>query len=50
MSYELRDRMGDAAMVAYKAPTVPREVLAYREPVDIGELLEGCLLYTSRCV
>ena len=41
MSYELRDRMGDAAMVAYKAPTVPREVLAYREPVDIGELLEG---------
>lgn len=44
MSYELRDRMGDAAMVAYKAPTVPREVLAYREPVDIGELLEGLTL------
>ena len=44
MSYELRDRMGDAAMVAYKAPTVPREVLAYREPVDIEELLEGLTL------
>ena len=44
MSYELRDRMGDAAMVAYKAPTVPGEVLAYREPVDIGELLEGLTL------
>ena len=44
MSYELRDRMGDAAMVAYKAPTGPGEVLAYREPVDIGELLEGLTL------
>ena len=39
MSYELRDRMGEASLMAYKSPTVPPEVLAYREPVDPGELL-----------
>ena len=39
MSYELRDRMGEASMMAYKNPTLPPEVLAYREPVDTEELL-----------
>lgn len=39
MSYELRDRMGEASMMAYKSPTLPPEVLAYREPVDTEELL-----------
>ncbi len=39
MSYELRDRKGEASMMAYKNPTLPPEVLAYREPVDTEELL-----------
>ena len=44
MSYELRDRMAAAAKNVYKAPTVPAEVLSYREPVDTEELLEGLTL------
>ena len=44
MSYELRDRMAAAAKNVYKAPTVPKEVLAYREPVDPEELLRGITL------
>lgn len=44
MSYELKDRMDDAAGVFYKPPTVPAEVLEYREPVDAGELLQGLTL------
>ena len=44
MSYELRDRMAAAAKNVYKAPTVPKEVLAYREPVDPEELLKGITL------
>lgn len=44
MSYELKDRMDDAANVYYKKPTVPKEVLQYREPVDPAELLAGLTL------
>ena len=44
MSYELRDRMAAAGKNVYKAPTVPKEVLAYREPVDPEELLKGITL------
>ncbi len=44
MSYELRDRMAAAAKNVYKAPTVPKEVLSYREPVDPEELLKGLTL------
>ncbi|MDO4337907.1 MAG: segregation/condensation protein A [Eubacteriales bacterium] len=44
MSYELKDRMDDAAGVFFKKPTVPREVLAYQEPVDPQELLKGITL------
>lgn len=44
MSYELKDRMDDAAGVFFKKPTVPQEVLAYREPVDPQELLKGLTL------
>ncbi len=43
MSYELRDRMA-AAKNVYKLPTIPKEVLAYREPVDTKELLDGLTL------
>ncbi|MDO4323828.1 MAG: segregation/condensation protein A [Lachnospiraceae bacterium] len=41
MSYELRERQEDAACHLFKGPTIPDEVQAYREPVDIDELLNG---------
>lgn len=41
MSYELRDRQEDAERVLYKETTLPKEVLTYRPPVDLDELLEG---------
>ena len=44
MSYELKDRMEDAAGIYYKQPTIPKEVLQYQEPVDTGELLSGLTL------
>lgn len=39
MSYELKDRQIDADRVLFKKPTIPPEVLAYREPVDLDRLL-----------
>lgn len=44
MSYELRERQEDAAFQMYKVPTIPDEVKAYREPVDIDKLLDGVTL------
>ena len=44
MSYELRDRMSAASKKVYKLPTIPKEVLSYREPVDTGQLLDGLTL------
>ena len=44
MSYELKDKMDDAANVFFKEPTLPDEVLQYREPVDPKELLAGLTL------
>lgn len=44
MSYELRDRMAAAAKNVYKQPTIPEEVLSYKEPVDAKKLLEGLTL------
>lgn len=44
MSYELRDRMAQAAKSVYKLPTIPEEVLSYREPVDTSSLLDGLTL------
>ena len=39
MSFELRDRQEEAEFVLYKPPTIPDEVKAYREPVNIDDLL-----------
>lgn len=39
MSYELKDRMQDAAKAMYKDPTIPPEVEGYIEPVDLEKLL-----------
>ncbi len=39
MSYELKDRMQDAAKAMYKGPTIPEEVEGYIEPVDLEKLI-----------
>lgn len=39
MSYELRDRMADASRCVYKSSTMPEEVLEYRPPVNVEELI-----------
>jgi len=39
MSYELKDRQFNAERSWYKDPTIPKEVLAYKEPLDYEELL-----------
>ncbi len=44
MSYELRDKMDEAANVFYKDPSIPEEVSQYKEPVDPKELLAGLTL------
>ena len=38
MAYELKDRQIDAGKVMFKEPTIPEEVAAYEEPVDLEEL------------
>ena len=44
MSYELKDRQMDGVMLMFKDPTIPDEVKAYEEPVDLDELLDGLTL------
>ncbi|MDO5362187.1 MAG: segregation/condensation protein A [Eubacteriales bacterium] len=44
MSYELKDKMDEAANVFFKKPTIPDDVLKYKEPVDPQELLAGMTL------
>lgn len=44
MAYELKDRNIDAQKVWFKEPTIPDEVLAYEEPVDLDELVSGVTL------
>lgn len=39
MSYELRDRQVDGEQAMYRSPSIPGEVLAYEEPVDLDKLL-----------
>ena len=44
MAYELKDRQMDAQRVMFKEPTIPDEVLAYEEPLDIEELVSDVTL------
>lgn len=44
MSYELKDKMDEAANVFYKILLIPKEVAQYREPVDPAQLLAGLTL------
>ena len=39
MSFELRDRQVDAARNLYREQRLPKEVAAYRQPVDYEELI-----------
>lgn len=41
MSFELRNREGEGSMAFYKEPTIPEEVLEYKPPVDLDNLLDG---------
>lgn len=50
MSYELRDLQKGAARTAYKAPSMPDEVLAYRPPVNPEELLADVTLQRLNAV
>ena len=44
MAYELKDRQMDAQRVMFKEPTIPDEILAYEEPVDVAELVSDVTL------
>jgi Uncharacterized conserved protein len=39
MSYELKEKQVDASKALFKEPTVPKEVLEYRQPIDMEELV-----------
>ena len=41
MSFELKDRQLDGERLWFKDPTIPEEVKAYQEPVDLDMLLDG---------
>lgn len=44
MAYELKDRHMDASRVLFKEPTIPEEVLAYEEPINMEELIADVTL------
>jgi segregation and condensation protein A len=44
MSYELKDRQMEGERLMFKESTIPDEVKAYEEPVDLDELLDGITL------
>ena len=44
MAYELKDRQMDAERIMFKQPTIPQEVLAYEEPLDLDELVSDVTL------
>lgn len=44
ISFDLKDRHMDAGHSLYKNPTVPDEILAYQEPVELDKLLDGLSL------
>ena len=44
MAYELKDRQMDAERLMFKAPTIPDEVLAFEEPINMEELVADVTL------
>ena len=47
MAEELKDRQLDAGKLLFKPETIPEEVMKYRPPVNLPELLEGITLTLS---
>lgn len=45
MSFELKDKQVDAQKTWYKPPTLPKEILEYRQPVDYKELIGDVTLH-----
>lgn len=44
MSYELKDRQLDASRVIFRKPAIPDEIAAFKEVVNLGELLSDLTL------
>lgn len=44
MAYELKDLQVDASRYMFKEPTIPEEVLAYEEPINMEELVSDVTL------
>ena len=44
MAYELKDLQMDAGRYMFKEPTIPEEVLAYEEPINMEELVSDVTL------
>ena len=44
MAYELKDLQIDAGRYMFKEPTIPAEVLAYEEPINMEELVADVTL------
>lgn len=50
MSYELKDMYMDADKSMFKAPTIPKEIADYRQPVDLEELVGDMNLAKLRAI
>lgn len=44
ISYELKDREVDASKVIYKHPTIPQEIMDFKEEIDVASLLSDVTL------
>ncbi len=44
MAQELQNREEAAAFTVYRGPDVPKEVLSWKEPIDVEQILEGVTL------
>lgn len=44
MAYELKDRHIDAAHTYFKEKTLPREIMEYKEPINLDEVLQNASL------
>ena len=50
MSYELKDMNIDADKSMYKMPTIPKEIMAYKQPVNLEELVGDMNLAKLRAI
>ncbi len=50
MSYELKDMYIDADKSMYKMPTIPKEIMAYKQPVNLDELVGDMNLAKLRAI